>query len=168
MKTDPLCLITIDGFTGAGKTTYAQKFKEIGASILHADDFFYPEGEKRHPLSGNFNAPRFIREVLPHLYGGEGFFLKAYDCKTKTYKKRYVPPAKLYVLEGSYTSTPLLDAVRREGIFLRTPTSLRHKRLKRREGKRAEVFFQRWEPMERAFVRKFKPHKTMKDRSEFI
>lgn len=155
-----MIFITIDGPSGSLKTTMANKLKSLGVRVLHADDFFYPNGSKKHPASGNFNAPFFIKNILPKAFKERAFTYFAFDCKKQKYYKKYAPPSSVTVLEGSYSSTPLLKKYRDKSIFIKADLKECKKRIKRRVGhERFKLFEERWMPDERRYFLKNRNYK---------
>lgn len=153
--------ITIDGFSGSGKTTISEaletEFEDV--RVIHADDFFYKRGTKVHPLSGNFDVERFIYEVIPQIYSGSGFFIRAYNCRTGKYYKKWIKKGSITILEGSYTSTKLLKKYVDLAVFLKSKKNDRQKRIKLREGNDYIYFVTKWFVDEYNFQRKFKTYK---------
>lgn len=154
-------IITVDGFSGSGKSTLVDKLeREFDfIRVIKADDFFYKPGERRDKLSGNFNVKRFIKEVIPKLYSGDGFFIKAYCCRTGKYYLKEIKSGKITIVEGSYSSTRELDKYRDLGIFINTRKNIREKRVKRREKNNYAIFLNKWFKNERDFQIKFKTYK---------
>ena len=146
--------LAIDGFTGSGKTFISKKMKN--ARVLHTDDFFYPEGYKKHPLAGNFDVLYFIKYVLPKLKSSEGFFYNSFDCKRQKYIKKYLKPGQFTVLEGSFSSSPLLKNYVKNCVFLVKNYNYRKNNLIRREKKRYEIFLNKWGKDEYNYYRRFK------------
>ncbi len=154
-------IITIDGPSGSLKTTMANKLKNMGVRVLRADDFFYPFGEKKHRLSGNFNAPFFIKNIMPKILTGESFDYFAFDCKTQKYYKKHAPASDVTVIEGSYSSTKLLNRYRDLSIFIKANQNACIKRIKRRVGaERFKMFEARWIPDERRYFIKNRNYKN--------
>ena len=158
-----MIFITLDGASGSGKSHLSEGLKIDGLRVLHADDFFYPANEKKHPLAGNFNAPFFIKNILPRALKEDGFYYLAFDCAKQKYFIKYAPPAKITLLEGSYSSTKLLDSYRDLSLYLQAGNKLCKKRVRRRVGPEAYKNFQaRWFVDERKYLKKYKPHKSAK------
>ena len=156
-----MIFITLDGPSGSGKSYLSEGLKIEGLRVLHADDFFYPANEKKHPLAGNFNAPFFIKNILPKALKEDGFYYPAFDCKKQKYSIKYAPPAKITLLEGSYSSTKLLDSYRDLSLYLKADNNLCKKRVRRRVGPEAYKNFEsRWFVDERKYLKKYKPHKS--------
>lgn len=155
-------LITLDGFSGSGKSTLAKKLeREIpGIRVIKADDFFYQRGEKRDKRAGNFNVRRFIKEVTPQIKRGSGFFIRAYDCRSGKFFKKWIPEGNITILEGSYTSTPSLDSYRDLGFFVNCDRREREIRVKSREGDNYFNFLNRWFKDEYNFEIKFRTYKN--------
>ena len=142
----------------------SEDLKIEGLRVLHADDFFYPANEKKHPLAGNFNAPFFIKNILPMALKDQGFYYPAFDCREQKYFIKYAPPAKITLLEGSYSSTKLLDSYRDLSLYLMADDNkLCKKRVKRRVGPQAyQTFEKRWFVDEKNYLKKYKPHRSAK------
>lgn len=156
-----MIFITLDGPSGSGKSYLSEALKIEGLRVLHADDFFYPAKEKKHPLAGNFNAPFFIKNILPMALKDQGFYYPAFDCKEQRYFIKYAPPAKITLLEGSYSSTKLLGSYRDLSLYLKADNKLCKKRVKGRVGPEAYKNFEsRWFVDERKYLKKYKPHKA--------
>lgn len=156
-----MIFITLDGPSGSGKSYLSEGLKIDGLRVLHADDFFYPANEKKHPLAGNFNAPFFIKNILPKALKEDGFYYPAFDCRKQKYFIKYAPPAKITLLEGSYSSTKLLDLYRDLSLYLKADNNLCKKRVRRRVGPEAYKNFEsRWFVDERKYLKKYKPHKS--------
>lgn len=154
-------LVTVDGFSGSGKTSLVDKLeREFDfIRVVKADDFFYKPGERRDKLSGNFNVRRFIKEVIPRIKSGDDFFIRAYSCKDGKYYLKKIKSGTITVLEGSYSSTRTLDKYRDLGIFIDTGKKIRHKRIKRREKINFINFLNRWFKDEIKFQVKYKTYK---------
>ena len=152
-------LITIDGFSSSGKSSIGNIIEKSGVRVLRADDFFYPRGEAHHKLSGNFNSPFFVKEVISKLDDRDGLYYRAFDCKRQRYYIKYESYNSITVLDGSYSSTSLLDKYRNLSIFIDTSLNTRLKRLKRR-GVNVEEFTSRWMKDEMDFMLKFKTYKN--------
>lgn len=154
-------LVTVDGFSGSGKSSLVDRLeREFDfLRVVKADDFFYKPGERRDKFSGNFNVRRFIKEVIPKIKNRNGFFIKAYSCRTGKYYLKKIKSGEITVLEGSYSSTKALDKYRDLGIFIDTRENIRHKRVKRREKRNYVNFLNRWFKDERRFQVKYKTYK---------
>lgn len=156
-----MIFITLDGLSGSGKSYLSESLKIDGLRVLHADDFFYPVNEKKHPLSGNFNAPFFIKNILPMALKEDGFYYPAFDCRKQKYFIKYAPSGKITLLEGSYSSTKLLDPYRDWSLYLMADKKLCKKRVRRRVGSEAyQTFEKRWFVDERKYLKKYKPHRS--------
>lgn len=148
----------IDGRCGSGKSTFAEMIsKEVDCNIFHMDDF-YLTPEKRTPerLSepgGNIDRARFLEEVLIPATKGEPFFYRAYDCKTQTFKSSVkMESEKVIITEGSYACHPELFDFYDLHIFLSVSSETQLQRIINRNGKeRAEVFKNKWIPLEEKY-----------------
>lgn len=155
-------VIAIDGRCCAGKSTLARDMAErLGAGVVHMDDFFLPV-EMRTPArlalpGGNFHHERFVLEVLPFLRGGAGFSYRIFDCGRMDFDGvRVVAPSSLRVVEGAYAHHPVLGAYMDTRIFMDIGPEVQRKRVVRRNGAEAAGgFFDRWIPMEEAYIRAY-------------
>ena len=153
--------IAIDGGAGSGKTTLADFLcKHYGAEVIHMDDFFLrPEQRTKDRLAeagGNFDRERFVEEVLPHLVRKEPFSYQCFDCSVMALGKyREVAMGALTVVEGSYSHHPALAAAYDLRVFLHVDEDTQRARIIERNGKRAEMFFSRWIPMEKRYFETF-------------
>ena len=151
--------IAIDGRCAAGKSTLADSVAgQIGASVIHMDDFFLPmhmrTPERLQEPGGNVDYERFRQEVLPYLGGQEDFSYQAFDCSTmKPGEWRRVSAARFTIVEGAYSCHPKLGDYMSLRIFMDVESKLQQERIKKRNGEeRLEVFLKKWIPMEEAYI----------------
>lgn len=62
-----------------------------------------------------------------------------------------MPPAPLYILEGSYSHHPILAGFYDLQVFVTCSKEEQARRLQAREGERYENFVRRWIPLEEAY-----------------
>lgn len=156
--------VAIDGRCASGKTTFAAFLARewSGQSALfHLDDYFLPPA-RRTPQrlsqpGGNVDYERFLDEVLLPLSRGEAANLRPFDCKSGTFgPPRQVPPARLNILEGSYSLHPALAGYVQLPLFFTCSPQTQLSRLARRETPESlERFRSRWIPMEEAYFSAF-------------
>ena len=152
-------VIAIDGRCAAGKTTLADALaKKLGAAVFHVDDFFLPRNQrtkkKLSECAGNIDRERLIREVLVPLHEGKSVSYRKYNCKTdKMQKKITVPAHKISIVEGSYALHPDFCDYYDVKVFLDIDAALQKERVTSREGDGAEIFFERWIPLEEEYIK---------------
>lgn len=92
-------LIAIDGFGGAGKSTFAKKLVEElpGAKILQLDDFYAPG-------LGAADRKRLLEEVLIPLSKNETAKYREYLWATDTYSDwKEIEPGGILIVEGVFS-----------------------------------------------------------------
>ena len=164
-------LVAIDGGSAAGKTSLAELLREkYGCAVFHADDFFLrPEqrcAERLAEAGGNMDRERLKAEVLDSLVKGEAVTYRPFSCKTMSLMDAVtVLPTKLTVLEGAYCLHPDLADAYDLKVFLDVDSQLQKQRiLKREPAQKAEMFFNRWIPMEQRYFEQLK----VKERCDIV
>ena len=106
--------VAIDGPCASGKTTLAALLqRRFDGNVLHTDDFFL-RPEQRTPErfaepGGNVDRERFEDEVLAPLAAGKIAQYRPWDCHTGDFAASHsVEPARLTIVEGSYSMHPAL------------------------------------------------------------
>ena len=158
LKQQPTVLVALDGRCGSGKTTLAAQLAErFPQSItLHTDDFYLPPpqrvtGWERIPCA-NMHLERLRAEAVAPARAGRAVCYKAYSCREGAYlPEQCVPPAPLYILEGSYSHHPILAGFYDLKVFVTCSKEEQARRLQTREGERYENFVRRWIPLEEAY-----------------
>lgn len=152
-------IVAIDGRCTAGKTTLADALAhKLGAAVFHIDDFYLPRNQRtKKRLSecgGNIDRERLIREVLIPLSKGERVNYRKYNCKSdKMQKKITVEPHKISIVEGSYALHPDFCDYYDLKVFLDIDKDFQHERVMAREGESADVFLERWIPLEEEYIK---------------
>lgn len=156
-------LVAIDGPCCSGKSSLAQRLQsELGAVVLHMDDFFL-RPEQRTPAryaepGGNVDRERFLGEVLQPLTAGQPVRYSRFDCGSMTLEpSEELEPARLYVVEGTYSLHPELRQYYDLRVFITVSAAEQLARLVRREGDDAAEFVQRWIPLEELYFDKCSP-----------
>lgn len=151
-------IVAIDGGAASGKTTLAAYLaRRCGADVLHMDDFFLRPhqrtAERLEQPGGNVDAERFAQEVLWPLRRGEAYRYRRYDCRTQTLGEgEWRQPARLTIVEGSYSLHPLLAAHYDLRVLLRVEEGMQRARLLAREGEaKYRQFVQTWIPLENLY-----------------
>lgn len=160
-------VISIDGRCASGKTTMAQVLsEELGAGIIHMDDFFLPVElrtlERLSIPGGNVHYERFREEVLPKLSGRRDFSYRRFDCgNMELGEERHVKGGGLYIVEGAYSSQPVLGNYMSLKIFSDVGSELQLQRILERGGEEVlQVFKERWIPLEEAYFAAYKLRET--------
>ena len=156
-------VVAIDGRAGGGKTTLAEGIADrFCGRIVHMDHFFLPP-EKRTPErldfpGGNFDRERFLEEVAPRLRDSYPEY-KAYDCHTNQYYSVKLLNQPLTIVEGTYSLHPELEHLYDLKIFVDVPPKVQQERITERDGDYAQVFFDKWIPLEEKYFSSFEIEK---------
>jgi uridine kinase len=139
-------VIALDGGSGAGKTTIAERLMCLAEiALVPLDDFYQtviPESEWPHKtveqrLNGVFDWSRVRSEALEPLRAGRPGRWHAFDfmCglgKTGTYSLKQdvteVAPASTILLEGAYSASPPLRDLIDLAVFVHVRNKKRHLR----------------------------------------
>ena len=106
---------------------------------------------------GNVDRERFLADVLRPLRAGEPFSYRPFDCHPLSLAAPVpVAPAKLCVVEGSYSCHPALWAHYDLRVFLTVAPEEQMRRIEKRNGpEKAVMFAQRWIPFEEQYFKAF-------------
>ena len=164
--TKPLVL-ALDGRCGSGKTTLANTLaRQFPASItLHTDEFYLPpdqriRGWEKTPCA-NMDLARLRDEVLAPARAGKPVLYRAYSCREGAYLPP-IPcqPARLVLVEGSYSHHPLLAGYETLRVFVTCSKEEQTRRLQAREGERYANFAARWIPLEEGYFAQYRIEET--------
>lgn len=151
-------LIALDGRCGSGKTTLAAQLAEQfpGSAVFHTDDYYLPPAQRipnwAETPCANMDLTRLREEVLVPAQAGAAVRSRAYSCREGAYlPEQCVPPAPLYILEGSYSHHPILAGFYDLKVFVTCSKEEQARRLQAREGECYENFVRRWIPLEEAY-----------------
>lgn len=170
---DSPVFIAIDGRCGAGKTTLAAWLKErfeCMVNVIHMDDFFLqPHQRTRERMEepgGNIDYERFGKEVMQPLSCFKHFSYQIYDCKMGRLSSRiYVEPAKISIIEGSYSCHPTLWDFYTLRIFLDVEPEEQLRRIYSRNGENGgSVFREKWIPLEEKYFAAYQ----IQEHSDFV
>ena len=163
--------VAIDGRAASGKTTLADKLAVIlDTDVIHMDDFFLPpelrSRERLAQAGGNVHYERFATEVVPYLKNNASFDYSIFSCqKMQLDGNRTIRASKWRVIEGSYSHHPELSAYMDVKVFCTVSSEEQRRRILVRNGEQmAEMFAQRWIPMEEKYFSSYK----IKDCSDII
>lgn len=151
-------IIAIDGRCASGKTTFSEKLSAVlSAPVIHADDFFlqhFQRTEKRLAAAGeNVDWERIKNQVLLPLSRGETAAFRKFDCHTMSFGKEIVVlSAKVIIIEGTYCLNKNLADYYSLTVFMTVSPETQLKRIAKRNGSEgAEVFKQKWIPLEEKY-----------------
>lgn len=151
-------LVALDGRCAAGKTTLAGGLaRQYGFPVVHMDHFFLrPEQRTPQRLAqpgGNVDHERFREEVLTPLQRGEAAAYRPFVCKSgRLGEPVTIPPAPAVLVEGSYACHPDLWSAYHVRAFLTVSPALQRERILAREGPEyAQVFYDKWIPLEERY-----------------
>lgn len=149
--------VAIDGPCTSGKTTLATVLqRRFGGNVLHMDDFFL-RPEQRTPErfaepGGNVDRERFEDEVLAPLAAGKIVQYRPWDCHTGDFAaSRNVEPARLTIVEGSYSMHPALRGYYDLMICLTIDSGEQLRRLEARNPRMLQRFIDEWIPLENRY-----------------
>ena len=152
-------IVAIDGRCASGKTTAATVIGEkLGCVVFHMDDFFLRPGqrtaERLDTPGGNVDYERFLDEILRPLGNGEReISYRPFSCKTQSLCDAVkVSATPICIVEGSYSCHPALRDYYDLKVFLTASPSEQMSRIILREGEKvAEVFKEKWIPLEEKY-----------------
>ena len=163
-------IISIDGPCGGGKTTIAKMIEEeLGYNILHMDDFYLPFDKRdknwMNIIAGHMDFERLINNVLiPYKEHNKTNYI-SYDCHSDKYLQEIpIDLDKFLVIEGSYTSNPILDKYVNAKIFVDINKDEQVKRLTKRNPSVVDKFLSMWVPFENRYFEELK----IKDNSDLV
>lgn len=149
--------VAIDGPCTSGKTTLATVLqRHFGGNVLHMDDFFL-RPEQRTPErfaepGGNVDRERFEDEVLAPLAAGKIVQYRPWDCHTGDFAASHnVEPARLTIVEGSYSMHPALRGYYDLMICLTIDSGEQLRRLEVRNPRMLQRFIDEWIPLENRY-----------------
>ena len=149
--------VAIDGPCASGKTTLAALLqRRFDGNVLHMDDFFL-RPEQRTPErfaepGGNVDRERFEEEVLAPLVAGNIVQYRPWDCHTGDFAASHsVEPARLTIVEGSYSMHPALREYYDLMICLMIDSNEQLRRLEARNPRMLQRFIDEWIPLENRY-----------------
>ena len=153
----PTVTVAIDGRCGSGKTTLASLLQAHYDCVVIPMDHFFLRRSQRTPErlatpGENVDHERFLEEALLPLRKGERFSYRPFDCsRMELAAPVTVTPGALTVIEGSYSCHPALWDHYDLHIFLTVSPEEQMRRLILRNGDYAQVFRQKWIPLEEQY-----------------
>lgn len=156
------CIIAIDGRAASGKSTLAKELALITeAGTVSMDDFFLPfdmrSAERLSQPGGNIHYERFSEEVLPHIRSDKAFDYPVFSCKSGSIDgTKNVRAGAVRLVEGSYSLHPCFGDYADIKIFRDVAADVQLERILKRNGAAmAELFREKWIPMEEKYFTSF-------------
>ncbi len=148
-------VLAIDGRCGSGKSTLAALLaRRFGGRVVHMDDFFLPfelrDEQTFERIGGNIHTERLAAEVMSHIRDIELCYNR-YSCREGIFAPVRLPDSRLTVVEGSYSLLPELRQYYDLTVFCDVSRDVQRRRITEREKDRAEIFFERWIPLEERY-----------------
>lgn len=147
----PPRIVAVDGHGGAGKTTLAAHLaRELGAPVLHTDDF----ASWDNPVDW---WPNLIEQALEPLAAGRAarFTPSSWDGEPK--REAVVEPAEFVILEGVSASREAFRPYLAFAIWVETPRELCLRRGLERDGPDMQAHWEGWMAAEDAYIARERP-----------
>ena len=159
-------VVSIDGPCGSGKSTLASIIeKDLGFNILHMDDFYLPFQKRdknwMNIIAGHMDFNRLIEDVLEAYKSKTKTNYISYDCHSDKYLQEIpIDLDKILIIEGSYTSHPILDKYVDLKIFVEIDKDEQVRRLTKRNPDVVDKFLSMWVPFENNYFESLKIKKN--------
>lgn len=153
-------LVALDGRCASGKTTtatlIAEKYQKEGfpCDVVHMDNFFLQPNQRTSARlaepGGNVDYERVEAEVLQPAKRGMTVSYRRFDCsRMELTEMRTFQPQGILLVEGAYSCHPKLREYFDLRIFVSIDPEMQMQRILLRNGsERAEMFRNRWIPLE--------------------
>lgn len=161
-------MIAVDGYSAAGKSTFADALADvIPAIVVRGDDFYrvMDEGDRARlsPPEGiahYYDWERLRDEVLSAVVEGRPTTYRPYDWDTGQLAGRTVtvPAASTVVVEGLFVSRRELERYFDLSVLVEAPPETRRRRQLERAD--ASEWLRRWDAAERLFFERVRPRET--------
>jgi uridine kinase len=128
-------IIAVEGFGGAGKSTFAAKLRdELGdAYVIDIDDFFLKE-KISDAIKSNFDRKRLEEQVLLPIKNGHPAAYQRLEYATNTLSEPIkVPGVKYLIIEGVSTFHPNIAGYMDYKIWIDTPKDVARARGEKRD-----------------------------------
>lgn len=152
-------VVALDGGSGSGKSTIANRLQQLmNVSLVQLDDFYqtqvpeaeWPRKSVKQRLEGAFDWIRVRKEAIEPLLAGRSGRWRAFDflrglSAGGTYHLRTefteVAPAPVILLEGAYSASPPLRNLIDLAVLIDVPVKERHLRATERHFLRPGIPF---------------------------
>lgn len=162
-------LIAIDGGGGAGKSTLAQKLKEVDeehVSVIHMDDFYKPSEQRNQvndsEIGGNWDCERVKEQVLIPLRNNQPSRYQRYDWVEDALAECHdVHSGHMVIVEGCYSLLNSLRSFYDFKIWVESPEDIRLSRGIERDGEEQRYLWEDvWMPAEERYIKAQNPIET--------
>ena len=155
LENQPLVLVGIDGFGGAGKSAVARHIKENipNTIVIEMDDFYVPELVRA-------DWDRLYEQVIEALKNGSPASYQRFDWDTKKLAEWHtIEPKGVIVIEGVYVLHEKIRNAYDYKIWVEAPHELRLQRGLERDGEEARGrWVDEWMPKEEEYKESQRPH----------
>ncbi len=156
LDSNELCLIGVDGFCGAGKTTFAkflQNFfskNSLKSTIIHLDNFIKEKKYRSiYATLHDYDILRVKKELLLPLRDGQVTNFRLYDWDSDSFKDSIsLKPKDIIIIEGVNSCDKEIKKFFDICIFINTKKELREKRVALR-GDFTKEEFRHWSKSEK-------------------
>ena len=156
-------IITIEGRSGSGKSTFAQLLSEVyDIPVVHMDEFFLQKEqrtqERLNEIGGNIDYERFYEEVIQPILNKKPFKYQIFDCSNMCINGSKEISFDLGVIvEGCYSMHPKFEEYSHLKVFMDIPKEIQKDRILKRNGEfMLKRFVEEWIPKENEYFDSFK------------
>ncbi len=123
-------IIAVEGYVGAGKSTFAAKLKdELGDAYVVAIDDFFIKGKRSDADKSNFDRNRLEQQVLSPIRRGQPATYQRLDYATNILSEPIeIPDVKYLIIEGVSTFHPSIARYMDFKIWVETPKDIANTR----------------------------------------
>ena len=154
-------VIAIDGPCLSGKTTISNYLKDCShLKIVHMDDFFLPKDFQKDLTIKDFHidfTSIILQVLIPFRQGMNHATYLKFNCQKQVYTLAEIDFDKddILLLEGSYSSSPIMREYIDYHIFIDIDSSIQLSRLKQREDSKYDDYINKWIPKENYYFKEY-------------
>lgn len=154
-------VIAIDGPCLSGKTTISNFLKDCShLKIVHMDDFFLPKDLQKDLTIKDFHidfTSIILQVLIPFRQGMNHATYFKFNCQRQVYTLAEIDFDKddILLLEGSYSSSPIMREYIDYHIFIDIDSSIQLSRLKQREDSKYVDYINKWIPKENYYFKEY-------------
>lgn len=163
IKNKDSIFIAIDGMSGSGKTTFANKLKAIfNANVFHIDDFFQKPiiniNDQNSLYGNNIDFNKINETIIEQLKLKNAVNYQPFDFKKHEHTKSITVDYKpINIFEGSFSHHPEISGAYDYKIYFKINKVKQIYRIIKRNGiKKSFMFLKRWIPNENKYNKKLK------------
>lgn len=172
LSNQKIVVVSLDGGSGAGKTTLAiEVASQVDATIIHCDDFFdatisnaeWETASLEKRCCRCIDWSRLQKEVLYPLINGETVYYHPFSFENRNGVSSEIVeviPTRIIILDGIYSSLLNLFEVGQLKILVDVVPDLRYKRHNQREGTDDLEWHQLWDSVEEYYFTFLRPPET--------